>query len=542
MCSGPLPDDDGAHFGDDWASCGDDGFPFGDDSGWCAEWEEAAMSLPEITDAELLSRMSRTAHEADLLFLASIDLGRLIEPEDRIAFFKAVERVASLVAALRSDAVVAFAGAVPAGAYLPELHMEQELSIAARMSRYSAGRQIETARALETAFPSFKAALRAGDISQGHCTVLVDRTRPVRDPEALAAIERVALPKAKRMTPGEFARECNALVIKFDRDAAARTRRARQERRVSVRELEDGMGYLGLTHEWSTIAAIEKVVRADGRRLQLARREADAANVAGSAGSNAVTDSDSDSVADSDTDTGTDSDTDTDTDSETSTDCGTDSDEGMTADLCRADALAARLLGVVGDDGETTWGREAPVVETQVVIDLATLRGENDNPCLLDGMPVPADLAREIAGYAKAFRRMVTDPITGHLLDYGQRIYLPEPLRNYVLARDGGCRTPGCTTQAASRMQMDHPTPFPEGPSNPANAGGLCITCHQLKTDGHSDIDESRADGSCTWRSGWGQTVHVPPRAFLPAHEDPPPPPGSSPHQEPPPPEDPPPF
>ena len=524
MCSGPLPDDDGAHFGDDWASFGDGGFPFGDESGWCAEWEEAAMSLPEITDAELLSRMSRTAHEADLLFLASIDLGRLIEPEDRIAFFKAVERVASLVAALRSDAVVAFAGAVPAGAYLPELHMEQELSIAARMSRYSAGRQIETARALETAFPSFKAALRAGDISQGHCTVLVDRTRPVRDPEALAAIERVALPKAKRMTPGEFARECNALVIKFDRDAAARTRRARQERRVSVRELEDGMGYLGLTHEWSTIAAIEKVVRADGRRLQLARREADAANVASTVGSNAVTDSDSDSA--------------------TSTDRGTDSGEGMTADLCRADALAARLLGVVGDDGEITWGREAPVVETQVVIDLATLRGENDNPCLLDGMPVTAELAREIAGYAKAFRRMVTDPVTGHLLDYGRRIYLPEPLRNYVLARDGGCRTPGCTTQTESRMQMDHPTPFPQGPSNPANTGGLCITCHQLKTDGHSDIPDSHADGSCTWRSGWGQTVHVPPRAFLPGGDDPPPKPEEQLQiaPEPPPPDDPPPF
>lgn len=238
-----------------------------------------------------------------------------------------------------------------------------------------------------------------------------------------------------------------------------------------MRQLEDGLGFLGLTHDWSTISQIEQVVRADGRRLQLARRP--------------------------------------------------DGDLEAHADVCRADALAARILGVVDGDGEVSWDREAPRVEVQVVIDLATLRGEADHPCLLDGMPVPADLAREVAGYAKAFRRMVTAPVTRHLQDYGRLVYLPEPLRTYVLARDGGCRTPGCTNRAGSRLQLDHAVPFPDGPSTAGNTGGRCTTCHQLKTAGHADVLDSRADGSSTWRTAWGQTVRVPPRSFLPASDDP---------------------
>ena len=103
-----------------------------------------------------------------------------------------------------------------------------------------------------------------------------------------------------------------------------------------------------------------------------------------------------------------------------------------------------------------------------------------------------------------------------------------------MLARDGGCRTPGCINRAMSRLQMDHADPFPEGASDSANTGGLCITCHQLKTAGYVEIRQSRADGSCTWRTAWGQTVRVPPRSYLPGLDDPPP--------EPPPPVDPPPV
>jgi hypothetical protein len=211
--------------------------------------------------------------------------------------------------------------------------------------------------------------------------------------------------------------------------------------------------------------------------------------------------------------------------------------DDATADACRADALAARVLGVVTPDGSLSWDREQVQVSAQVVIDLATLRGEADHGCLLDGQPVPAAVGREIAGYARAWRRMVTDPVTGHLLDYGRETYLPEPLRTYVLARDGGCRSPRCTTRSAHRLQMDHALPFPDGPSSATNTGSLCTRCHQLKTAGRADIHDPAPDGSCTWRTAWGQSIHIPPRAFLTEPEAEPDPPPTPPQ-----PDDPPPF
>ena len=70
---------------------------------------------------------------------------------------------------------------------------------------------------------------------------------------------------------------------------------------------------------------------------------------------------------------------------------------------------------------------------------------------------------------------------------------------------------------------MDHADPFPHGASSAANCGAFCTTCHQLKTAGMIAVTDSRADGSCTWHTAWGQTIHVPPRDVLPLDPDPPP-------------------
>jgi len=252
------------------------------------------------------------------------------------------------------------------------------------------------------------------------------------------------------------------------------------------------MGYLGVTHDWSTIQAMKDTIDTGGRCLQVQR-----------GGSGAVA----------------------------------DGAEDATADACRADAMAAIILGEQHEDGSVTWDREQVAVTVNVVMDLDTLRGEADQIALVDGQPVPGEIGREIAQFATWWRRLVTDPVAGHLLDYGAKTYLPEPLRRFVLARDGGCRNPNCTTRAASRMQMDHAGEFPTGASDTANGGGLCTTCHQLKTARLADITNSVADGSCDWTTAWGQTIHVPPRSVLPVEPDPPPV-----EPAPPTPDDPPPF
>ncbi len=356
--------------------------------------------------------------------------------------------------------------------------------------------------------------------------MLADRTRFVTDQAAFARIEARVLPKARRTTPGEFGTAVAKAVARYDRDAAARLLKARETRRMTVRQLEDGLGHLGLVHDWATIHAIATAVTADARRLHATRTAASGSSsesgvaaagstAGGTAGTRAAgaTGSAGAGVAVAD---------------------GVDE---VGADACRADALAARILGTIDPrTGRCRWDRDRVQVSAQLVIDLPTLRHEAENPCLLDGQPVPAAIGRDLAGYARTWRRMITDPVTGHLLDYGRDTYLPAPLRTYVLARDGGCRAPGCTTKAPHRLQLDHADPYPHGPSNTTNTGGACTTCHQLKTAGHVGITDTAPDGSCTWRTGWGQAIRVPPRAYLddPEPDPDPPPPQPPPEQTPP--------
>jgi hypothetical protein len=452
----------------------------------------ARWDVDPVSDADLVAGLAGQVSAADLLLLDSIDPRALPEDLDRVEYLRALDRVAGLVAAKRQDVIVAIAGKSSSEAYLSEVHLEHELSVATRSSRYAAGKAIEVARTLTTTFPGFASALRAGEVSELHCRILVEKTRVVADESVLSEVERRVLPKATRMAPGEFGAEVAKVIARLDREAATRAKNARATRRVWSRQLDDGMGYLGVTTDWSTIQSMQEAVDQKARCLQVQR---------GGSGSVA------------------------------------EGVEDATADACRADALAALVVGERGEDGSITWDRNQVAVTVNVVMDLDTLRGESDQIALVDGQPVPGEIGREVATYATWWRRLVTDPVDGHLLDYGRATYLPERLRRFVLARDGGCRTPGCTTKAASRLQMDHAEEFPDGESSAANCGALCRTCHQLKTAGFADITGSRPDGSCDWTTAWGQTIHVPPRSVLPVDPDPPPT-----DPKPPTPDDPPPF
>jgi hypothetical protein len=464
-----------------------------------------------LSDDEVLEHLTSVPSAADLLLLESIDPMGLSSKAAILDYLRAAERVDAYAASLKARARVALAGVESSADVLCEIHVEKELAVATRSSQYAAGMAIERARVLTGTFPSFLSALEAGQISEAHCRVLVENTRTCTNADALAAIERVTLPKARRMTPGEFRSSVAAAVADFDPDAAGRHTRAREQRSVWTRELEDGMSYLGMVHDTSTITAIKATLDADAAALRAQRRTPadevrDAALAAGEDAARAVWSTTDPHVLDSAFDDAT----------------------GTLIGACRADALAARILGTTSETGDIDWAPTPAAVQVQLVIDLQTLRGEADRHCLLDGQPVPAQIGRDLAGYATAFRRMVTDPVDGHLLDYGDQTYLPAPLRTYVLARDGGCRAPGCTSRDPRRLQMDHAIPFPDGPSDTANTGGACLADHQNKTAGHARIENSAADGSCTWVTAWGQRIHIPARPFLhdPAdHPDPDPPP-----------------
>jgi len=444
-------------------------------------WETPEDAGPgwELDDVEVIeSVLSHGVDPWSLVMLTGIDPETLLDPIHRIAYLQAMDSVAAYVAARQQRALVAVAGGTSSGDLRTERHVEHEVAIARRSTRGRAGRDIEIARTLREEFRDTAAALEAGGITLEHAAALVVGTRHVASADARAEIERRVLPVAASCSAVRFRRHVDAAVCAVDdEDQTRRHARARADRQVWVRRMENGLGELVVIDEWSVVSGMFERITAEAKNLQRDR--------------------------------GT-----------TTTD---DDWSDRTLDNCRADALADLVLHDdhpdLDQDGDGPPGRSrrrrpAPRIEGRLVIDLETLRGEADHPCLLDGSPVPAQVGRRLARDIAHWRRMVTDPVDGHLLDYGRRTYLPESLRTFVLERDATCRNPWCD-QPASRCQLDHAEEFPIGASDTTNTGALCEDCHRIKTDRAAFVDASAPDGSATWRTAWGQRVSITTTRYL---------------------------
>ncbi len=178
-----------------------------------------------------------------------------------------------------------------------------------------------------------------------------------------------------------------------------------------------------------------------------------------------------------------------------------DPDEDRTLDQMRADTVLDLLLGRLTvaaldselEDDETTDGRDPastftdhevgkfarPVVNLTVPV--TTLMGVSDEPGMLGGEPVPADLARIIAADKDAtWYRLLTDP-AGDFLDLSTVAYAPtDPIWRHVTARDQICVWPNCR-RAAARAEKDHRVPYPDGPTSIVNLDDLCKPHHRIK-------------------------------------------------------------
>ncbi|SMY11905.1 HNH endonuclease signature motif containing protein [Brevibacterium jeotgali] len=144
-------------------------------------------------------------------------------------------------------------------------------------------------------------------------------------------------------------------------------------------------------------------------------------------------------------------------------------------------------VDVVCPDDATILRKQAAVV---VTVPMTTLLGLDDRPGTVEGHPLPADMARSIAGASKFWYRMLTDPATGQVLDDVAHRYEPDrATRLSVLGAWQTCTLPGCS-RPARECEIDHGIPFdhdhPErgGRTEPANLHPLCTSHHQAKTEG----------------------------------------------------------
>ncbi len=121
-----------------------------------------------------------------------------------------------------------------------------------------------------------------------------------------------------------------------------------------------------------------------------------------------------------------------------------------------------------------------------ITTNLETLLGLANDPAALEGHGlITAAVARALAfAEGSTWRRLVTDPVDGQLLDYGRTVYAPPaPLRKHVRAHDVTCRTPNCP-QPAVRCDLDHLIEYPVGATSEENLCAECRRHHRLKHEG----------------------------------------------------------
>jgi hypothetical protein len=140
------------------------------------------------------------------------------------------------------------------------------------------------------------------------------------------------------------------------------------------------------------------------------------------------------------------------------------------------------------------------------VVGVATLLGEDDEPCWLAGSgPISAQTARRIAADPTGtWRKLLTDPRTGRMDELSLQTYdIPADLDRHVRARDITCRWPGCT-RPAWHCDTDHRIPWPAGATEAGNLQCLCRTHHRIKTHTQTTtrLDQDTGDTIVTLPSG----------------------------------------
>ncbi len=414
-----------------------------------------------------------------------------LTPSQRIDYLTALERQTGWLQALMQRAIVAVAGcdsSKPNGSdpfFGVDDAEREDISTALRLAPTTAQSRIDVARTLVNHLPNTCSALATGEISPAHATVIAKETAAaIRDglPEsAIFEIEERAIAHAEFHTPGQVANQVRTSIARLAPESFEESvARARDTRKVSCYTESDGLStiiaILPAADAQIVMNSIESFIRAANAEIDL--------ETSASKGADTKSDTRSSDIRSSDI---------------------------RSADMKRADALTAIASAYLASSSQIVTPHRRPI-SVNVTIDLPTLLGLAENPGQLAGYgAIPASVARELAADGK-WKRFITDPQTGNLLDYGRESYEPpQALIDFLIARDRTCRFPGCRRSAAL-SDIDHAQSWETGGrTSPENLGALCRRHHRLKTHDGWKV-ESREDGSCTWTSPLGKIYLTPAR------------------------------
>lgn len=340
-----------------------------------------------------------------------------------------------------------------------ELNLSQEaVSLALGIVTRTAQTKLKTASLLVRELPDTLALLHAGKVSYRHAEVICEQAWSLA-PELVAEFEALALARATDQTVGQLRQAARRAVARIDpANAEGRHQQAITGRKVGFQPCEDGMVLLPV------------LLDAPQGQLIFTRLTA-AATLLPAA-------------------------------------------DHRTMDQKRADLLVdAVLSGLPHDALPELQGRRPSI---QIVVAADTLLGLDDEPGDLAGYgPITAATARRYAAdESGTWRRLLTDPDTGALLDLGRDSYRPvQRLRDFVWARDSVCCFPTCG-QPGYRCEFEHIVAFSQGGQTCRCGGALACKRHNLCKINTGWQYRRLPDGSYRWTDDTGHeyTGHPPER------------------------------
>lgn len=388
----------------------------------------------------------------------------------------------------------------------------EELAMRLAWSRRAAQRLARDGRAFDHELLPTGEALARGAIDQPRARVLADWLTGLPIPVALD-VQDAVLPRAHRRTVSQLRADVERALIRVDpAEAAARRTQARTGRRVDrPRPLPHEMAALyavlpaaSAMRMHATLDAAARTARAAGDERSLDQLRADGLtdlvlHTACSAGDPGTGDAAPGGVRG-----------DTEPDSIAPT--------GIAPDSTAPDSIAPTGTPRAGDPCPA---RRRPVTQIHVTVAMSTLLGLDEEPADLAGYgPVDAETARALAA-GGVWQRLVTDPLSGAVLDVGRTRYRPTAaIADHVRARDRTCVQPACSAPAAS-CDLDHTREFHArrgrdpsdetlGTTSADNLEPLCHRDHLVKTEGGFRLRQ-RAPGEFVWVTPTGHVYEVQP-------------------------------
>ncbi|MFI7481802.1 DUF222 domain-containing protein, partial [Kocuria sp. M1R5S2] len=391
------------------------------------------------------------------------------------------------------------------------LEVAAEIGPVLRLPAVTAVRRVEQAIGLAGSLPEVLTALEDGVIGGKQAEVVVEtwiellgsELRPPPEPRPPVEAVRQLAEDLLRAAPQSTAAQLRALARRRREELLRNTeeqrhRQALADRRVWVEPGENGMARVCALLDAATAYA------ARDRLASLARR-AGPAGTPGPAGCLPGTDPDRGPG-------------------------GSERDRRTCAQV-QADVLADLLL--TGEPPQ--WPADLRGIRGQVAVTvpalalLAHTTGPGAPPAGLPAAggcaelagygPIPLELAARIAVAAPSWSRVLTDPVTGTVLEYDRATYaVPADLKRRLRHRDETCRFPGCR-RSAERCDLDHTVAWAQGGATAAgNLAHLCRHHHLLKhrhgplgpwTVSHRDRRDPRCpEGVLEWTSPAGR-MHV---------------------------------